>query len=576
MSEGSFYLVTFAFLFLAAVHHHMSIVSASLDNSTYASHELNYEKVFPCFDRTPHCKHWAKSAECRKRNALIYMQSNCPATCNLCNPLFQPWTPVDTSNNKMTYNSQAELGILIHVGVDQKMDFEDSVMSKFVPSFDAEWNRRRILDVEKGQRYYLDRYYKDIHIRDGSGKNVSSIDMDQPIPHKRMVPYLEDCVNSHPYCFYWASRGFCESQPFSMSDICAPACQICRWMIYDTTPKIIDRRDQWFPSAFKRNDIIGILEAIHENRVPVDSMGTKMMEKESLIDFVHSKDTNDEITHSFYTEDNMKSFHKFNRTDVHINALKEVLQGEEAALGQSGVVVMDDFFSFDESQSILAELKSAVDKVSRHLNLKERSNDNFPIMSASNDGEKLRRQSSFVLVYSAKNESEESPYLETLYAKLSMLLTIPLDHIETTSLVEKFGPGDFRHPSMHFRSLDYDQVHNVSNLEFADNARVFGVMIFLNDVKGGEIVFPNMNNLTIGAKVGRIVIFPTVISLLPVRKITKEAYQDIKDSLFDSFIEKSYLIEDSLTFHGHQKVEEGTKYTLTIYFRRRPLPKVLA
>ena len=497
-----------------------------------------------------------------------YIIANCPATCNLCNPLLQPWTPIDTSNNKVTYDSQAELGILIYAGVDQKMDFEDSVMSKFMPSFDAEWNRRRILDVQKGQQYYLDRYYKDIIMRDGPGKIVSSIDMDRPITHKRMVPYLEECLNFHPYCFYWASQGFCESRPFSMSDICAPACQICRWMQYDTTPKLIDRHDQWYPNAFKRNDIIGVLEAIHENRVPVDSMGTKMIEKENLIDFVQEKDTNDEITHYFNTEDNSKSFHKFNRTDAHVDDLKEVIQGEEAALRQTGVVVLDNFFSLDESYFILAEIKAAVDFTSQDL-----SHDNVSSINGSDEGEKLHRRNSFVLKYSTKTNSDAPSHLQTLYEKLSMLLTIPSDHIETTSLVEKIDPGDFRRPSMHFRSLEYAQVHNVSNLEYTDNARVFGVMIFLNEVKGGEIFFPNMNNLTISAKVGRIVIFPTVVSLLPVRTITKEAYEDTKDSLFDSFIEKSYLIEESLTFHGHQKVEEGTKYTLTIYFRRRPVPE---
>jgi hypothetical protein len=498
--------------------------------------------------------------------------ANCPATCNLCNPLLQPWTPYDTSNNKKTYDSQAEIGILIHVGVDQKMDFEDSVMSEYVPSFDAGWNRRRILDVQKGQQYYLDRYYKDISMRDGPGKNISSIDMDQPIPHKRMVPYLEGCLNFHPYCFYWASQGFCESQPFSMSEVCAPACQICRWMQYDTTPKLIDRRDHWFPSAFKRNDLIGILEAIYENRAQVDYMGKKMLEKESLIDFVQTKNTNDEITHFFNTEENVKSFHRFNRTESHTNILKEVIHGEEAALTKTGIVVMDNLFSLEESHSMLAEIKSAIQSFSMNSNSTERNHDNFPIMSPYYEDGQLRRRSSFASIYSTRNELEASPNLESLYEKLSMLLSIPLDHVETTTLVEKFELGDFRQPSMHFSPFEFTQVYNVSNLEFADNSRVFGVTIFLSDVKGGELIFPNMNNLTIDAKVGRIVIFPTVVSLLPIRNITKEAYEDSKDSLFDSFIEKSYLIEESLTFHGHEEVQEGTKYTLTIYFRRRPVP----
>lgn len=559
MIKLTFLISSILFVLSGNFQRQLTLVTAS-GNSTGLD-DFQYDKVLPCFDRTPNCKLWAKSAECRKQKAIVYMEQNCPMTCNLCNSMLQPWTPNDTTNNTVTYESQGHVGILIRVGVDQKLDISDSVMSLYSPGIDTEYIRKRILDIEKGQKLYLDRYYRDIIMRDGEGQVLSSIDMDLPVSHKRLVPYLEGCLNLHPYCFYWASQGYCESKPFSMANVCAPACQVCRWTKHDNMPTILPRSDSWFPSPFKRNDMMGILDAIYNNRVYVDSMGKQMMEMKSLNSLIHVKIVDDETTHILDTAAVNKTIHSGHRPTSHVDVLNSIISGEESTLNQTRVMVLDNFFTIEDSNALLAEIQDSM-----------RNHGFPPPISVIDEDDSVQSNSSNITVILKSNQTPML-HLDSVVERLSMLLNVPLNHIDFVSMVEKFETGGFRNPTSHFKGYDFSQAQNVTNLEFAENPRIIGITIFLSSVKGGEMFFPHMNNLTVDTKAGRIVIFPCVYSLIPLRNVSKVALDENTSSLFDFFLDKSYLIEEPLTFFGYRKVEEGPSYTLTIYFKRRPASK---
>jgi len=203
---------------------------------------LYQQREAPCFDRTPHCQMWASASECRKKNARNYMRDNCSYSCNLCNPLLVPWEP-RTSHFLCgrTFDSQEKMGITIFTGVPQKTDFSDSpiltskdhqipAVRRLQHPSDYVYVASRIQDILASQANYLDDFYGDIdytyHHRDqAEDGGRSSIDTDfTDIPDGTLLPLVELCINRHPYCVNWASKGICELKPTIMQDTCAPAC----------------------------------------------------------------------------------------------------------------------------------------------------------------------------------------------------------------------------------------------------------------------------------------------------------------------------------------------------------------
>ncbi len=186
-----------------------------------------------CFDRSPHCPQWRSALECRKSNGKSYMNENCRSSCNLCNPLLQPWVPGDTTyENHATFSTMEDIGFQIKVGVEQKVDFSDSPMHKYGfgkkhPALsENKYIKARVTSILESQKHYLDRYYSDVEVN--GGVRISSInpDSEQIINDEidTVLPLTETCLNYHPYCANWAARGMCELKPSAMADVCAAVC----------------------------------------------------------------------------------------------------------------------------------------------------------------------------------------------------------------------------------------------------------------------------------------------------------------------------------------------------------------
>lgn len=178
--------------------------------------------------------------------------------------------------------------------------------------------------------------------------------------------------------------------------------------------------------------------------------------------------------------------------------------------------------------------------------------------------------------------------IERLLIKVSLLTGMnAAEKIEAPIIFDKFDHGDMQNPSRHFRSglltsetqifsredVRVNQGDEYDNLDIPDrmeNARIFGLTVFLNGgghlEEGGQIYFPKMADLEIFPREGSAILFPTVSSLIEQDESGETGALD--ENLDHAGDDSTFLVEDLYTAFGHRPVEKGTKYCVTLYFRR--------
>jgi hypothetical protein len=181
--------------------------------------------------------------------------------------------------------------------------------------------------------------------------------------------------------------------------------------------------------------------------------------------------------------------------------------------------------------------------------------------------------------------------LERVLSKIEMVTGVPAaQHVEFPIRFDQFESGNFQKAYSHFvdpfagahakRRFDSSEhegedflTRNTGvgnpNFHLIRNARIIGITFFLSDVdSGGEIVFPNMGNFTAHPKMGRAILYPTVLSLYGERPDGYDVSEH--DDKTQHTTEGGFLIEDTSTILSHEPVITGTKDTLTIFLRRFP------
>ena len=365
--------------------------------------------------------------------------------------------------------------------------------------------------------------------------------------------------------------------------------------------------DGEFPSPFRRKDLFGIMDAIHEERVVVDWY-THASDLEAAskanVQFVR-REIDGEVRTRMYTEDIKKSMYIWNRGPIHVDFLNDRVPTNETGTLLQQIMILDNFTSPEACKAVLDAVKFGVGLDTASARTK-RGDDGFPEATKeskfeldadgkSNEVEKnTARSSSQIFLFPTLKEGDRmvfAPSIERLLLKISLLTSIPLDHVEFPIRIEKFQPGEFRREVSHFRdaiqtmeSTRYfkptnfnagDEYKGASKMHYTSkmqNARVFGLTLFLNDVEeGGSLYFPNMSqNIRISPKIGRAVLFPTVVSLNGNWDYDVGAQDPLDEEYEHVDSDESFLIEDMTTMCGHKKVLSGSKYSITIYFRRYP------
>ena len=343
-----------------------------------------------------------------------------------------------------------------------------------------------------------------------------------------------------------------------------------------------------------------MIDAIQEDRVNIDWVVDGPLKTRLSVNDIPT--TKHELRGKTSTHLETKSIKKtvfiWNRSTAQTKKLKEVMQSNETGVRQQRVIVLQNFTSPEVCRAILDAVKFGVGLDS--LSSKEkRGDDGFSEKVMYEVAEKdaagklfnnkiIRNSSSMALHPTLKNGDnvQFAPSIERLLEKLALLVGIPFSHIETPVGIEKFMPGEFRAPMSHFKdairnteSRIYFQssvkpLEEYANTTFngdsepliMENARVFGAIVFLSDVEdGGSIYFPNMaNTMLVKPEIGKVVLFPTVVSLNGIWDDDKHTI----DAQYDNFGDLSSLVEDMSTLAGHKEVVSGTKYAITVYFRR--------
>lgn len=381
---------------------------------------------------------------------------------------------------------------------------------------------------------------------------------------------------------------------------------VCKMNLVQDSKISLYETNENIPSPFRRNDLFGIMDAIHEERVIADWY-TSVSNMEALskanIRLVQ-KDIDGEVRTRMFTEDIKKSMYVWNRGPNHVKFLQSKIPTNETGIHLQQVMILDNFTSPEVCQAVLDAVRFGVGLDSTSARTK-RGDDGFP--GSSKEGrfqtdsngkpneieEHTARSSSQIFLFPTLKQDDRmlfAPSIERLLLKISLLTGIPAEHVEVPIKVEKFQAGEFRREVSHFRDAvqtmetmryfesnvkagdEYTGANMMDSTSTMQNARVFGVTLFLSDVKeGGSLYFPNMSqNIRVAPAIGRAVLFPTVVSLNGNWDYHVDSPDPIDAAYEHEDSDESFLLEDMTTIFGHDKVHSGTKYSITIFFRRYP------
>lgn len=551
----------------------------------------------PCYDLDLHCGDWARAGECRLNAAFEYMWDNCKLSCNFCDLHLKTWTPQGGDIMALDYN-----GVQIFTGTSQQLNFQDSPMNTDSEQ-KSQYMKQRMYQIIEAQERYMQSIYENRFINRGSYEaKYSALNLDD-CPSGEALPLVETCFNRHTHCTLWAAKGFCDSKPYSMSEVCPLVCQVCEWnMKLDksilTTPR--EQDGSWMKNPFKRMDLFGLIESIYENRM-VLAQKYVALAKHSPV-----------ATLFVLTHDGGKEVPLLDNESMGVTTNYDPNKPEERK-----IIRFENFLTTEECHSILNTVKFGVG-VDTSSGLGGGA-DGFPHATTDKalddeGNEYILRKSSRVFLYPSlrddtTNTQKFAPAIQVILHKITFLFGIPsYGHIESPIQFDKFNEGEFQGSVGHFeeailteegnilidrlskmqlneeQDVGKDQISQViketlpvpnladdesstsSKQKVMENARVFGLTIFLNTGEdGGEIVFPNLNNHTVIPMRGSAVLFPVVTNLTGE---TGEENIAIDREYSHNGKDHSYLKEDLSTLIVHNPVTDGLKYSVTLYIRR--------
>lgn len=203
----------------------------------------------PCIDLDPECFAWAVSDECHTNPANMLI--NCPISCDLCNPSLTTESGIPQRTNFSNLYSSRR-GSSGEVGDTDSMPNQRNAGEKATGS-----SRRRSTEhLERRVQHIL---------------TAMDIYLSTP-PPDGMKLVSESCKNRHPHCALWAARGYCELKRRAMRESCAPVCRLCHFVRVEGRKDRHDEMKLWNQKGttpFQRMDLVGIFEAMEEDRVVI-------------------------------------------------------------------------------------------------------------------------------------------------------------------------------------------------------------------------------------------------------------------------------------------------------------------
>jgi len=217
----------------------------------------------PCMDLNPRCPTWARDGECAF--SPDYMKDNCPLSCDWCNPAL----------------SAAKYG------VDQQTDFAGYSIAE-EPKGPSPHSTEPKGNPPKKKRSssYVDRRVRQV-------VGAMEVYLESDLVSGAVAP--QTCSNRHPHCALWTALGYCDFKRISMQEICPAVCHACKIVpsLMDADGALPSRVSTSRSSAFARMDLLGIFEALEEDRIIIPNDGN---DEERIASAIGRTDDPSELT----------------------------------------------------------------------------------------------------------------------------------------------------------------------------------------------------------------------------------------------------------------------------------------
>ena len=563
------------------------------------------DELIPCLDYDEKCTEYQKLGYCQfyfthlidvdedYTERVLYVQKNCQYSCQI---------PTKA--------------------LEQRLNFTDSPLTH---PFD--WGITETPEIIEGVKWLTERIEQVIR-----SSEVFYLDWIRQQENQNLKVIAETCVDRHPYCGLWTVQGYCEREPHLMSDLCPLLCQACSLLQAPNITKLIypnfhpkkERKQQHSnkkiyqhrANPFTRNDLQGVLEAVSQNRIYHHVISS----------IPNSESTDNTVYHRTLQPD-------YKIPDAHYLRNDKLLLQWDYFVTTSECMAILDIVRYgigvtsggtsSKTTSLFVDTEDGFAPSSRDQILYKVEGDEGAQTS------KIIRSSSRIHVDPTLPTNMFAPILERVLTKLETFMGISSSYLELPMQFTKFSKNDFQLPMSHYsqgykalnQNLSSDHpleggdddditkktakvIRNEKNQIIIDdetktdkqnikvytlpdiqqhkeyrmkNGRVFGMILFLGNVKeGGNVTFPNFDNLTIEPQIGRAIIFPTSQDLIGATKTEIDDEEDSTNPLDYSFEDddrQRYLAEDFDTVFQHDVVTAGDKYILTLYFRRYPNPE---
>lgn len=381
-----------------------------------------------CQDGHENCSGWADMGECDKNPN--YMLSNCKKSCGVCKTAVDD-EPEDPST---ILKRTAKFGIIQTAAGDKK---------------------EKTLDVVKSTLEYMEKS-----------------DDFLTLPEK----LRNNCKNNNELCSFWAAIGECSNNMAFMKVQCAPACQSCHLIDYDTRcPKIPDA----IP-ALQSGDLNKMFERIIDT-----APGNKTLTAEDRQSLAESGITEYSVT-------------------VHSRPSDQPVTEVDSL---PWLITFDNFLTDEECESLIEHGYEAGYERSRDV-----GNANFDGTVGNKESKGRTSENAWC---ATKNGCRSKEIPKRILDRLTSIVGIPPENSEDLQIL-KYDVGQFY-------NTHHDYIPHQKDRQCGP--RILTFFLYLSDVEsGGGTDFPDLG-ITVTPKKGRAVLWPSVLNLNPMNKDGRMMHQ---------------------------------------------------
>eukprot|EP00560_Eucampia_antarctica_P006604 CAMPEP_0197829894 /NCGR_PEP_ID=MMETSP1437-20131217/6450_1 /TAXON_ID=49252 ORGANISM="Eucampia antarctica, Strain CCMP1452" /NCGR_SAMPLE_ID=MMETSP1437 /ASSEMBLY_ACC=CAM_ASM_001096 /LENGTH=503 /DNA_ID=CAMNT_0043431907 /DNA_START=64 /DNA_END=1575 /DNA_ORIENTATION=+ len=394
-----------------------------------------------CIDTHENCSFWATKGECDKNPG--FMLKGCPKACQQC--------PKYLINNALPGPPDIIL-------VEREMLIEASKSFGEAQVVEGSEKIASLLVIRKSLSYMN-----------------NFLNAKRPT-HTISQKTIKACRNVLPLCSFWASKGECKNNISYMLTNCAPACQSCHKIDFNTRcpPRSVNEKPAW-----QRGDL--------------QRMFNDIVEDKKYAITIHSRS-------SQQPQANLIS-----------NTALDVQH-------DPWIITLDNFLTDEECDRIIEMGHKVGYKRSKDVSYKQRDDGTF-------EGLENAGRTSTNAWCSENNKCRQDLFISSIHDRIQQITDIPVLNSEDFQIL-KYEEGEFYRTHHDFIDHQVDR---------ACGPRILTVFLYLSEVEeGGGTRFPLLNH-TVEPRKGRALLWPSVMNSDPNQsdqRMKHEALKVIKGTKF--------------------------------------------